>query len=82
MRTTVRLDDDLLRQAKASRPDRPTLTSVIEDDCAKRWPGTASAIGGRRRLPTFQGQASASARRRPLETVGLRDILDGGRDPS
>ena len=83
MRTTVRLDDDLLRQAKAlaARTGR-TLTAVIED-------GLREALGRHRRrqerppvaLPTFRGKGL-----RPGvdvdDTAGLLDILDGGRDPS
>ena len=83
MRTTVRLDDDLLRQAKAlaARTGR-TLTAVIED-------GLREALARHRRrqerppvtLPTFKGNGL-----RPGvdldDTAGLLDILDGGRDPS
>ena len=83
MRTTVRLDDDLLRQAKAlaARTGR-TLTAVIED-------GLREALARHRRrrerppvaLPTFNGRGV-----RPGvdldDTAGLFEILDGGRDPS
>ena len=83
MRTTVRLDDDLLRQAKAlaARTGR-TLSAVIED-------GLREALARHRRrqerppvaLPTFKGKGL-----RPGvdldDTAGLLDILDGGRDPS
>ena len=83
MRTTVRLDDDLLRQAKAlaARTGR-TLTAVIED-------GLREALARQRKrqerprvaLPTFKGKGL-----RPGvdldDTAGLLDILDGGRDPS
>ena len=71
MRTTVRLDDDLLRQAKAlaARTGR-TLTAVIEDGLRETL-----ARQARRQarppvvLPTFKG-------------TDLLDIMDGGRDPS
>jgi hypothetical protein len=84
MRTTVRLDDDLLRQAKAlaARTGR-TLTAVIED-------GLRQVLARHRRrqeerpsvvLPTFKGKGL-----RPGvdldDTAGLLDILDGDRDPS
>ncbi len=83
MRTTVRLDDDLLREAKglAARTGR-TLTSVIED-------GLRETLARHRRreerpriaLPTFKGKGL-----RPGvdldDTAGLLDIMDGGRDPS
>jgi hypothetical protein len=79
MRTTVRLDDDLLRQAKAlaARTGR-TLTAVIED-------GLRETLARHRRrqerpavaLPTFKGKGL-----RPGvdldDTAGLFDILDGG----
>jgi hypothetical protein len=83
MRTTVRLDDDLLREAKglAARTGR-TLTSVIED-------GLREALARHRRrqegprvaLPSFKGKGL-----RPGvdldDTAGLLDIMDGGRGPS
>jgi hypothetical protein len=83
MRTTVRLDDELLRRAKAvaARSGR-TLTALIEDGLRE-----ALARDGRRRerpratLPTFKGKGL-----RPSvdldDTAGLLDIMDGGRDPS
>ncbi len=83
MRTTVRLDDDLLRQAKAlaARTGR-TLTAVIEDGLRE-----ALARHGRRQarppvvLPTFKGKGL-----RPGvdldDTADLLDIMDRGRDPS
>ena len=83
MRTTVRLDDDLLLEAKslAARTGR-TLTAVIED-------GLREALARHRprqerprvSLPTFKGKGL-----RPGvdldDTAGLLDIMDGGRDPS
>jgi hypothetical protein len=57
MRTTIRLDDDLLREAKqlAARSDR-TLTAVIEDALREVL---ARAERGERRepfeMPTFKG---------------------------
>jgi hypothetical protein len=80
MRTTVRLDDDLLRRARPSRPG-PAERSlpVIED-------GLREALARHRRrqrrppviLPTLKGKGL-----RPGvdldDTVGLRDILDGRR---
>jgi hypothetical protein len=83
MRTTVRLDDDLLRQAKAlaARTGR-TLTAVIED-------GLREALARHRRrqerppvaLPTFRGKGLRTGLDLD-DTVGLLDILDGGRDSS
>jgi hypothetical protein len=83
MRTTVRLDDDLLRQAKAlaARTGR-TLTAVIEDglrevlardDRHQERPPVA--------LPTFKGNGLQPGVDVD-DTADLLDILDGGRDPS
>jgi len=83
MRTTVRLDDDLLRQAKAlaARTGR-TLTAVIED-------GLREALARNRRrqerprvaLPTFKGKGLQPGVDLD-DTAGLLDIMDGSRDPS
>jgi hypothetical protein len=80
MRTTVRLDDDLLRRAEAlaARTGR-ALTAVIEDGLRE---GLARPRRRQRRppviLPTLKGKGL-----RPGvdldDTVGLRDILDGRR---
>ena len=83
MRTTVRLDDDLLRQTKAfaARTGR-SLTGVIEDALRQ----TLSRHLGRQRrppasLPTFKGKGL-----RPGvdldDTAGLLDVMNGGRDSS
>lgn len=82
MRTTVRLDDDLLRQTKtlAARTGR-TLTAVIEDALRE----ALARHGSRPRharvtLPTFKGEGL-----RPGvdvdHTAGLLDIMDRSRDP-
>jgi hypothetical protein len=83
MRTTVRLDDDLLRQAKAlaARTGR-TLTAVIED-------GLREALARHRRrqerprvaLPTFKGKGLQPGVDLD-DTAGLLAIMDGRRDPS
>ena len=83
MRTTIRLDDDLLRQAKAlAVRTGQTLSAVVED-------GLREALARHRRhqerppvaLPTFKGKGL-----RPGidldDTAGLLDIMKGGRDPS
>ena len=83
MRSTVRLDDDLLRQLKvlAGQTGR-TLTAVIED-------ALREALGRHRSrqrrprvaLPRFKGKGL-----RPGvdldDTAGLLDIMGGSRDPS
>jgi predicted transcriptional regulator len=59
MRTTVRLDDDLLRQAKAvaARTGR-TLTQVIEEALRESLAraGHAADLQERVELPTFAGR--------------------------
>lgn len=83
MRTTVRMDDDLLRQSKAlaARTGR-TLTAVIEDALRE----TLARQRGRRSrprpaLPTFRGRGL-----RPGvdldDSAGLLDIMEGDRDPA
>ena len=56
MRTTIRLDDDLLRAAKrrAVETDR-TLTAVIEDALRAALVARAEPTAERPRLPTFNG---------------------------
>ncbi len=83
MRTTVRLDDDLLRQAKAlaARTGR-TLTALIEDGLRETL-----ARHSRRQerprvaLPTFKGKGLQPGVDLD-DTAGLLDIMDGSRDPS
>ena len=83
MRTTVRLDDDLLRQTKAfaSRTGR-TLTAVIEDALREALARRHSRPARPRvSLPTFKGKGL-----RPGvdldDTAGLLDVMDRGRDSS
>jgi hypothetical protein len=83
MRTTVRLDDDLLRQAKAlaARTGR-TLTALIEDGLRETL---ARHSRGQERprvaLPTFKGRGLQPGVDLD-DTAGLLDIMDGSRDPS
>ena len=83
MRTTVRLDEDLLRQTKAlaARTGR-TLTAVIEDALRETLARQrARRAPPRSRLPTFKGRGL-----RPGvdldDGAGLLDIMEGGRDPA
>jgi hypothetical protein len=80
MRTTVRLDENLLRQTKAlaARTGR-TLTAVIED--ALRETLVRQRIRRpppRQTLPTFKGRGL-----RPGvdldDSAGLLDLMEGGR---
>jgi len=83
MRTTVRLDDELLRQTKAlaARTGR-TLTAVIEDALRETIARSRHRRGRSRVvLPTFKG-----AGLRPGvdldDSAGLLETMEGGRDPA
>ena len=57
MRTTIRLDEELLAEAKslAARTGR-TLTKVIEDALRQSLAQRPDPAGGAARLPTFAGR--------------------------
>lgn len=56
MRTTIRLDDDLLRRAKREALDRgTTLTAVIEDALRRALAPTGSSRREPFRMRTFLG---------------------------
>ena len=56
MRTTIRLDDDLLTAAKRAAVERgTTLTAVIEDALRRALAPQASAGSASVTLPTFRG---------------------------
>jgi hypothetical protein len=81
MRTTVRLDDHLLREAKqlAARTGR-TLTAVIEDALREALNrGHRPPRKPRVKLPTFRGRGI-----RPGvdldDTAGLLDVMDENGD--
>ena len=83
MRTTVRLDDDLLRDVKelAAKTGR-TLTAVIEDALRETLARYQSRRARARvTLPTFKGRGL-----RPGvdldDSGGLLEIMDGSRDPA
>ncbi len=83
MRTTIRLDDELLAQAKqyAARTGQ-TLTAVIEDalrqalarrpDDSPRKPVRLTTVGGRGPLPGVDLDDSAA----------LLDLMEAGDDPA
>ena len=83
MRTTVRLDDDLLRQTKAlAAQTGRTLAAVIEDALRETLARSRSRRGQPRVvLPTFKGSGL-----RPGvdldDSAGLLEIMEGGRDPA
>jgi hypothetical protein len=79
MRTTIRMDDALLRQAKeyAARTGT-TLTSVIEDAvrellARRRAPGVREPI----RLPTFDGEGLQPGVDLD-DSASLIDLMDEG----
>jgi hypothetical protein len=82
VRTTIRLDEQLLREAKAlaARTGR-TLTQVIQDALQQSLAqGTDPAGGEPLRLPTFQGRGV-----RPGvdldDSAGLLEVMDGRARP-
>jgi hypothetical protein len=82
MRTTIRLDDELLAEAKAlaARTGR-TLTQVIQDAVRQALALRGDGGGGEPvRLPTFQGRGV-----RPGidldDSAGLLDVMEGRARP-
>ena len=78
MRTTLNIDDDLLRDAKATaaRSDR-TLTSVVEDALRASLARMRSADVGRPvDLPTFGGEGGLMPGVDLDDNAGLRALLD------
>ena len=76
MRTTIRLDDDLLARAKRAAVERgTTLTALIEDalrralapETTRRWPDVS--------LPTFRGDGLQSGVDLD-DTASLLDLMD------
>ena len=81
MRTTVRLDDELLAEAKAlaARTGR-TLTRVIEDALRQSLAQRDGPTGSAAPLPTFAGRGL-----RPGvdldDSAGLLDVMERGAGP-
>jgi hypothetical protein len=83
MRTTIRLDDDLLARAKelAARTGR-TLTAVIEEALrAALAQGRARRGRGRIELPTF-GRGGVLPGVDLDDTAALLDVMESGVGPS
>ena len=79
MRTTIRLDDDLLARAKAhaARTGR-TLTALIEDALrAALARGTVTSRDGRIGLPTH-GTGGVQPGVDLDDSAGLLDLMEGG----
>jgi Arc/MetJ family transcription regulator len=76
MRTTIRLDEDLLAKAKRSASERgTTLTAVIEDALRRALAPGPTQPRERFELPTFRGDGL-----RPGvdldDTASLLDVMD------
>ena len=78
MRTTIRLDDDLLARAKRAAADRgTTLTALIEDALRRALAPAAVSQRPRQPLPTFAGDGLQ--RGVDLDdTATLLDHMDSG----
>jgi len=80
MRTTVRLDDHILREAKALAAETgKTLTALIEDALRESLARHRTrSRGARVKLPTFKGKGL-----RPGvdldDSAGLLELMDGDR---
>ncbi len=82
MRTTIRLDDQLLSEAKAlaARTGR-TLTQVIHDALQQSLASREDAEGGEPPpLPTFQGRGVRSGVDLD-DSGGLLDVMEGRARP-
>ena len=84
MRTTVRLPDELLRQAKRYAADRGiTLTAILAEGLRARLAEPPRRVGGSRvsRMPVFKGTGP-----RPgvdlTSTSSLLDLTEKRRGPS
>lgn len=75
MRTTIRLDDELLVEAKAlaARTGR-TLTRVIEDALRHSLAQRADPVGGAAPLPTFAGRGIRPGMDLD-DSAGLLDVM-------
>jgi hypothetical protein len=82
MRTTIRLDDALLQEAKRAAADSgKTLTALIEESVRERLARRRSGRKRRRiRLPSFKGSGV-----RPgvdlNDSAALLDLMEGPRGP-
>jgi hypothetical protein len=83
MRTTVRLDDELLAAAKRRAADTGrTLTDVIADALRRELAvAPATAASGPVELPTFGGNGLQPGVDLD-DTAGLLDLMEAGADPS
>jgi Arc/MetJ family transcription regulator len=77
MRTTIRLDDDLLARAKRAAVERgTTLTALIEDALRRALAPAAPPPRRRLSLPTFRGDGLQPGVDLD-DTAALLDVMDG-----
>jgi len=83
MRTTIRLDDQLLREAKsyAARTGR-TLTAVIEDSLRAALQRADAQAAGEESLPVFQPEGARGVRPgvELADSSSLLELMEG-REP-
>lgn len=79
MRTTIRLDEDLLRDAKAAAAaSGRTLTALIEDALRETLSrGHAQAPAAHIELPTFKGGGGLQAGVDLDDSAALLDLMEG-----
>jgi hypothetical protein len=79
VRTTIRLDETLLSEAKAlAARSGKTLTAVIEEALRESLARRRQRRSGRPQLPSFQGQGLQPGVDLD-DTDALLDLMDGGR---
>lgn len=77
MRTTIRLDDDLLARAKRAAAERgTTLTALIEDALRRVLARESGLQGDRPPLPTFRGDGLQPGVDLD-DTAALLDVMNG-----
>jgi hypothetical protein len=80
MRTTIRLDDQLLREAKsyAARTGR-TLTAVIEDSLRAALQRADAQAAGEESLPVFRPQGARGVRNGVdlADSSSLLELMEG-----
>lgn len=78
MRTTIRLDDELLQRAKRAALDRgTTLTAVIEDALRRALSPEAVSSVEDVAIPTFRGEGGLQPGVDLDDTASLLDLMDG-----
>ncbi len=77
MRTTIRLDDALLAEAKQRAAERgTTFTAIVEDALRQALAQRAEPRSERSSLPTFGGDGVRAGIDLD-DSAGLRDIMEG-----